>query len=305
MSAPPRKSHHGRHAARADSGWRLLAERLEDDAAAAGISRRAAWTVFWVPIVGTVLLLALYLVTRPPYYWVLREDKPVEWLQFALLLFSGSVAAFAALRFAQRRRILLAVVLGLVAVVSIVIAGEEISWAQRVFNIATPAELEAVNKQAELNLHNVSSVASLFKIFSFLMAAVGIALALFCRWRSNGMRSGVLAVLAPPLVAIPGFAVMALHRIALLAVEPNPLVVYQEWAEVSLYVSLAATVVCILLRAQGARDLDGGAAAVAVATRTDLRVPIIFGVLTLVVTIVFAAMTAYHGIIPGNVSPQP
>lgn len=33
--------------------------------------------------------------------------------------------------------------------------GEEISWGQRIFNIATPEDLAAINDQNELNIHNI------------------------------------------------------------------------------------------------------------------------------------------------------
>ncbi len=34
-------------------------------------------------------------------------------------------------------------------------AGEEISWGQRIFNIATPAEINAINDQGEITIHNL------------------------------------------------------------------------------------------------------------------------------------------------------
>ena len=57
-------------------------------------------------------------------------------------------------------------------------AGEEISWGQRIFNVATPQVLLPVNAQEELNIHNLSifdkngffTVDRLFDIFWFLFA---------------------------------------------------------------------------------------------------------------------------------------
>lgn len=57
-------------------------------------------------------------------------------------------------------------------------AGEEISWGQRIFQVATPGSLAAVNSQDELNLHNLDifyrsnffTVDRLFDIFWFLFA---------------------------------------------------------------------------------------------------------------------------------------
>jgi hypothetical protein len=65
-------------------------------------------------------------------------------------------------------------------------AGEEISWGQRIFQVATPGGLAAVNTQDELNVHNLSifeksnffTVDRLFDIFWFLFAVAVPAAAL-------------------------------------------------------------------------------------------------------------------------------
>jgi hypothetical protein len=65
-------------------------------------------------------------------------------------------------------------------------AGEEISWGQRIFGFKTPQELAQVNKQDELNLHNLSVLENsklftadrLFDAFWFLFAVFTPAIAL-------------------------------------------------------------------------------------------------------------------------------
>jgi len=65
-------------------------------------------------------------------------------------------------------------------------AGEEISWGQRIFGFKTPEPLAQVNKQDELNLHNLSvfensklfTADRLFDAFWFLFAVVTPAVAL-------------------------------------------------------------------------------------------------------------------------------
>lgn len=66
-------------------------------------------------------------------------------------------------------------------------AGEEISWGQRIFGFKTPEPLAQVNKQDELNLHNLSvmenskffSADRMFDVFWFLFGVFVPALALF------------------------------------------------------------------------------------------------------------------------------
>jgi hypothetical protein len=76
-------------------------------------------------------------------------------------------------------------------------AGEEISWGQRIFHLATPENLAAVNSQDELNLHNLNifyrtnffTVDRLFDIFWFLFAVVVPAAVLaFPRVRAVALR---------------------------------------------------------------------------------------------------------------------
>jgi len=67
-------------------------------------------------------------------------------------------------------------------------AGEEISWGQRIFGLQTPEPLAQINKQDELNLHNISVLENsklftadrLFDAFWFLFAVFtpGVALLL-------------------------------------------------------------------------------------------------------------------------------
>jgi len=61
------------------------------------------------------------------------------------------------------------------------IAGEEISWGQRVFDVATPSYLAAINVQGETNLHNIDGVLRVVRIVGLFGIAglfVGLPLSL-------------------------------------------------------------------------------------------------------------------------------
>lgn len=57
-------------------------------------------------------------------------------------------------------------------------AGEEVSWGQRYFGLATPAELESRNVQGEMNVHNLENFSGwleadrLFQVFWLVLAVV-------------------------------------------------------------------------------------------------------------------------------------
>jgi hypothetical protein len=84
-----------------------------------------------------------------------KEDGIAEWLTVAGLLM-GSFVCFA--RFVRLFRIknrwFLVVTMGL-GLFLFFAAGEEISWGQRIFGIATPEYFQQHNAQQETNLHNL------------------------------------------------------------------------------------------------------------------------------------------------------
>jgi len=98
--------------------------RVSSSAIAVSVPRRLAWWLFWAPVVGTVVVAATY-ARRDVYYWLLAEDHPVEWLQFALVLGGSLLAAATAWRLCRDHDVLGALLFTLFAVGLFVIAGEE------------------------------------------------------------------------------------------------------------------------------------------------------------------------------------
>jgi hypothetical protein len=47
--------------------------------------------------------------------------------------------------------------------------GEEVSWGQRIFNVLTPAELDAINVQHETNLHNIEGLHRHVRMIGFFI----------------------------------------------------------------------------------------------------------------------------------------
>lgn len=279
---------------------RLLGRAIRDDAAADGVPNAVAWSVFSIPLVGAALLAGLYLVSRDAYHLVLKEDRPVEWGQFALLLLCTLLAAGGAIAAARRRNYLPAAVLAVAALCFLGLAGEEISWAQRVFALVTPESLATVNQQAELNVHNINAgglrLQDLFKIGSALVGVAGVLLALAPRARRcpRLLRTPLARLLTVPRYAVPGFAMMALYWPVHLVVDIAPVSRFQEWVEFSFYLSVTATLAVVLLRLAPASDRDHR-------RQTGARMVIVASAVVVVaVTVVFAALTAYHGIIPIN-----
>ena len=88
-----------------------------------------------------------------------HEDGPIEYLSAFLFLVASLGFVVASLRseFLRRRSSRWAYFFTLSwAALMAVFVGEEISWGQRIFDVATPKFLDAVNVQHELNIHNTT-----------------------------------------------------------------------------------------------------------------------------------------------------
>ena len=108
--------------------------------------RMIVWGVFML-LVGGYLLLAL----RYPHAYILAtyEDLIGEWAQFYLFALTMLLAAWQALR--DKRFWLFFTLLSLAC---LYVAGDEISWGQRLFDFPTPEFFQTHNLQQETNLHN-------------------------------------------------------------------------------------------------------------------------------------------------------
>src|SRR3954469_24381380 len=106
-----------------------------------------------VSLVVSLFFLVLYFVDFHLLAWLTVEDGVVEDAE-ALFFLRGAIL-FALAGFRGTARKLWAIPL---AVLSFLVAGEEISWGQRIFHIKEPSGLAHVNEQGELNLHNIEGL---------------------------------------------------------------------------------------------------------------------------------------------------
>ena len=277
-----------------------------------GIGGNLGRFYLWLPLAGLATLAVLYLTQRPLFYWMLREDRPVEWGQFALCVFTTVVAVLAGLRFARRGYWLPAAILIAVALVSLVLAGEEISWGQRAIGLATPADWGANNRQKETNFHNVNSVGAgltadqISKVIELMIGLGGLTLSLLARHPRSRLGDRGWRLVMPPLVAAPAFAMMVAYQLMmlLLGVELSPAIVLQEWMELALYVSVALTLSCNFVSGGVPRPRpagEDGPVPPAPVTETDRQALLGVATSVLLVTLVLAILTSLTGMVPGNV----
>lgn len=109
---------------------------------------------------------------------IIREDGLLENLQ-TILYFFGSIFAFlTAIKLLINRKKFIGFFFTCLAFLMFFIAGEEISWGQRIFNLQTPQDLENINLQHEITIHNIgifqSKIDYIFMIIGLIGAFSGL-----------------------------------------------------------------------------------------------------------------------------------
>ncbi len=110
-----------------------------------------------VPVVLVALLAWYKLVDRDAYWMFVQEDGPAENLTALIYILSSTLAGVVAFHLWRARRMWYMLAFMGLAVGFFLIAGEEISWGQRMFAVQTPEFFEQYNHQHEMNLHNFAN----------------------------------------------------------------------------------------------------------------------------------------------------
>ena len=228
---------------------RRIARIVQADAAAWGIPR---WAPGWLLAVPIVLTVGLALAARHPrlYHFLIDEDHIIEWSQFVAILFAAGAFAVAGWRAYRGERRRLAIMFALVAVGSFVVAGEEISWGQRILGFGTPDALDTINHQGETNVHNISGVQRLFNLGELLAGLYGVLAPLLYAVSSIRQRlAGRLdRLLVPPLCLGTLFLLPFAYRAVRAVFVPDAgerITEFGELPELTLYVGILITGILI------------------------------------------------------------
>ena len=139
---------------------------------------------------------------RPDAYGdAMQEDRLVEWLTVFIFAAAGIVT----LRFALRRRRIFDALVGLFL---LFVAGEEMSWGQRLLGLTPPPYFLEHNTQQEMNIHNFADLFGSPKgPFTLVLAGYALLLPLAARIRPLTRWLERVGATPPPAAAIPWFVV--------------------------------------------------------------------------------------------------
>ena len=167
---------------------------------------------------GAVVLALLFVVLNAAAPSVLAdltvEDGVVEYLTAGAFLLAAVAFGIAGLR--RTGRTLWAIPLGLAC---FLVAGEEVSWGQRILGLGTPERLAEINVQGETNLHNIEGIHGMVRALAVVvLVTLFFVLPLLAeRWtplaRLNGRVRFPLPPLSAALLILIGIAFMAVPRL--------------------------------------------------------------------------------------------
>ena len=184
-----------------------------------------------VPLVGAGVV-ALASRNDGLYRLLVREDAILEWAQ---VLAYGTVVAIAAANLPghwRQRDISAAIVVGGLALASLLAIGEELSWGQRIVGFETP-EIAAANRQGELTFHNDARVEEPVRLALLSVGLYGLSAPFAVRRRTP---------FVPPRALVTFFAVVVgymTYRLLLLEHPSYSEAKYSEWPETCFAVALA------------------------------------------------------------------
>ena len=85
--------------------------------------------------------------------WLRSEDGPLEWMQFLEYAISSFLALLIYIK-TKRNKNINSIIWFFIAFLSLVVAGEEISWGERIIGIGSNF-ISEINVQGETNFHNL------------------------------------------------------------------------------------------------------------------------------------------------------
>lgn len=253
---------------------RPLRPGLSDHLAAWGLDPALAIALVVLPLLIMGIAVWAAIASPAAFIAITEEDTLVEWLQVLALAIAGVVFLVVAYRGRQMGGRLVPFVHLVIGAGSLVVAGEEISWGQRIFGWSTPPLFENINYQQETNIHNTFALESVMKLTEIGAGAYGTLLPVIAvtRWAPQVLRSSLLV---PPIALISFFLITFVHWTSRIFIDPSrPIARLSEVAELALFTGGALfALLCLRRLASEVRRLArnaGPVRTVARTTRTDL-----------------------------------
>lgn len=135
--------------------------------------------IFIFPIILFSIFLGVKMLFPSTYTRIIQEDSPIEYLQAFFYFLSSILSLLVSFTFFKNKFFLCGVLYSLLAFGLFFITMEEISWGQRLFNIANPNYFSDNNVQNEISFHNMKPIQRYLHKFYILLGAYEVHMELF------------------------------------------------------------------------------------------------------------------------------
>ena len=140
------------------NGW-LRAK--EEDVASPKLAKLLKVLSWVMPLLAIIFLAIQLLAPELAVNLIRKESWPFYrtgiFIKAGLQLIGIIAFIMVARKYAAQRNWLAVITAILMAIILFVMAGEELSWGQRIFGWATPDSFASINEQSETNLHNLAT----------------------------------------------------------------------------------------------------------------------------------------------------
>lgn len=179
--------------------------------------------LFIVPVYLSLFAFFIYLRNNQFFRVLIKDDHLIEYAQFFLLIISSILSIFLR-KFWWKKQIFLGLIFLFIAFALFFMAGEEISWGQRIFNIETPEQLAERNLQNELTVHNIDSLFGLvyriYMIIGFIGSTAWIFFKFIKKYLSKNLKI-IASNLIPDWYLSPYFAVAFFYNLERIYLNPR------------------------------------------------------------------------------------
>jgi hypothetical protein len=180
-----------------------------------------------LPFVSGLFLWMVHTWPMDYFLEIVKEDQVIENGQFFVLFIGGLVSAYFTRQAWLNGKRDWQIYLMMVASFGLfLIAGDEISWGQRIFGLVTPESLLRINRQGEITFHNTHYVEGLVGMAYLTLALLGAAARPLLQLIFG--KKSQLAAMAPTAIFIGYFIFPSFYHGYSLTTEFG---VWREWSE--------------------------------------------------------------------------
>ena len=150
-----------------------------------------------IPILGCGIIIGLRHWNFGIYRYLFTEDGLFEYLTSAIYFSAAAFAAVIALTFQRKGQFIMAAAYLLLTLSLFFVAGEEISWGQRILDFETPPVILEKNTQQELTIHNLEPIQRILHAIYIVIGAYGAFLWLATLPNIPPLRAHITPYVAP------------------------------------------------------------------------------------------------------------